>query len=76
MAHSGVLEELLAQGRDIIFVSNIDNTGACVDLRLAKAMANGRADYIMEVTKKTKADIKVLWLGNTFTRLFPFREAR
>ncbi|KAH7728188.1 UDP-glucose pyrophosphorylase 2 [Aphelenchoides avenae] len=58
LAHSGILEDLLSQGRDICFVSNIDNTGACTDLRIAKAMASGRADYIMEVTNKTEADKK------------------
>uniref|UniRef100_A0A914DKJ5 UTP--glucose-1-phosphate uridylyltransferase n=1 Tax=Acrobeloides nanus TaxID=290746 RepID=A0A914DKJ5_9BILA len=58
LAYSGILDELLEQGRDICFVSNIDNTGANVDLRIANAMCNGVADYIMEVTDKTPADVK------------------
>jgi UDP-N-acetylglucosamine pyrophosphorylase len=36
-----------------------DNTGACVDMGIAGAMAGGIADYIMEVTQKTVTDIKV-----------------
>jgi len=54
-----LLNQLLQQGRDICFISNIDNTGADVDLRIAGFMATSGADYAMEVTAKTQADIKV-----------------
>jgi UTP--glucose-1-phosphate uridylyltransferase len=27
MAHCGIIDELLAQGRDLAFFANIDNTG-------------------------------------------------
>ena len=30
---SGLLDKMLSQGRDIVFVSNIDNLGATVDER-------------------------------------------
>ncbi|KAI1724492.1 UTP--glucose-1-phosphate uridylyltransferase domain-containing protein [Ditylenchus destructor] len=58
LAQSGLLDQLLKEGREIAFFSNIDNTGACFDMRIAKAMCDGLADYIMEVTPKTEADIK------------------
>uniref|UniRef100_A0AAF5PKD3 UTP--glucose-1-phosphate uridylyltransferase n=3 Tax=Wuchereria bancrofti TaxID=6293 RepID=A0AAF5PKD3_WUCBA len=49
---------LLAQGRDICFISNIDNTGATIDLRIAKLMVESDLEYIMECTEKTKVDRK------------------
>lgn len=62
MQFTGVLDELLAQGRDICFISNIDNTGATIDLRIAKLMVESDLEYIMECTEKTKVDRKVHFL--------------
>uniref|UniRef100_A0A183CVY4 UTP--glucose-1-phosphate uridylyltransferase n=1 Tax=Gongylonema pulchrum TaxID=637853 RepID=A0A183CVY4_9BILA len=58
MDFTGVLDELIAQGRDICFISNIDNTGATIDLRIAKLMVDSDLDYVMECTDKTEADKK------------------
>lgn len=55
---SGLLQELLDSGKEWLFVSNIDNLGATVDLTILQHMAESRADFCMEVTDKTKADIK------------------
>uniref|UniRef100_A0A7I4YRQ7 UTP--glucose-1-phosphate uridylyltransferase n=1 Tax=Haemonchus contortus TaxID=6289 RepID=A0A7I4YRQ7_HAECO len=55
---TGVLDELLRQGRDIMFVSNIDNTGATLDLKIAQFACDEAAEYIMECTAKTENDIK------------------
>jgi len=61
--NSGLLDTLLAQGKEYIFVSNIDNLGATVDLsilhHLMSQPADRRCEFIMEVTDKTRADIKV-----------------
>lgn len=61
--NSGLLEQLIAQGREYIFVSNIDNLGATVDLHILHQLVsqpNGkRCEFIMEVTDKTRADVKV-----------------
>lgn len=54
----GLLDELIAQGRDIIFVSNIDNTAACVDVQIASVICREDVDYLMEITEKTQQDIK------------------
>lgn len=59
MAFCGLLDELIAKGRDICFISNIDNTGATTDLRIAKFMIDSKTEYAMECTQKTLADIKV-----------------
>uniref|UniRef100_A0A1I8BMT6 UTP--glucose-1-phosphate uridylyltransferase n=1 Tax=Meloidogyne hapla TaxID=6305 RepID=A0A1I8BMT6_MELHA len=56
MAHCGLLDRLLAEGRDIAFFANIDNTGAVFDERIAKVLADGVTDYILEVTPRTPAD--------------------
>uniref|UniRef100_A0A915PW90 UTP--glucose-1-phosphate uridylyltransferase n=1 Tax=Setaria digitata TaxID=48799 RepID=A0A915PW90_9BILA len=58
MHFTGVLDELLAQGRDICFISNIDNTGATIDLRIAKFMLEKDLEYVMECTEKTEVDRK------------------
>ncbi|XP_077461132.1 UTP--glucose-1-phosphate uridylyltransferase-like isoform X1 [Stigmatopora argus] len=66
--NSGLLERLLAEGKEYIFVSNIDNLGATVDLRILRRLvgqsADKRCEFVMEVTDKTRADVK----GGTLIR--------
>lgn len=61
--NSGILDKLIAEGKEYIFVSNIDNLGATVDLfilhHLMSQPAEKRCEFIMEVTDKTRADVKV-----------------
>ncbi|KAM7419890.1 hypothetical protein PAMA_016813 [Pampus argenteus] len=60
--NSGLLDKLIAEGKEYIFVSNIDNLGATVDLfilhHLMSQPADKRCEFIMEVTDKTRADVK------------------
>uniref|UniRef100_A0A4W6DUR3 UTP--glucose-1-phosphate uridylyltransferase n=1 Tax=Lates calcarifer TaxID=8187 RepID=A0A4W6DUR3_LATCA len=60
--NSGLLDQLIAQGKEYIFVSNIDNLGATVDLHILHHLVsqpNGkRCEFVMEVTDKTRADVK------------------
>ncbi|KAH9176328.1 UTP-glucose-1-phosphate uridylyltransferase [Lactarius sanguifluus] len=58
LLHSGVLDQLIAEGKEYLFVSNSDNLGAVVDQRILQHMIDSEAEFIMEVTDKTKADIK------------------
>ncbi|KAK7687469.1 UTP-glucose-1-phosphate uridylyltransferase [Cerrena zonata] len=58
LVQSGELDSLLAQGRDILFVSNGDNLGATVDTKILDHMIETGAEYIMELTDKTRADVK------------------
>nr|AIE13826.1 UDP-glucose pyrophosphorylase [Eucheuma denticulatum] len=55
---SGLVDTLLAQGKEYIFVSNVDNLGATVDLNILKNIVQRNVEYCMELTDKTRADIK------------------
>lgn len=58
LEQSGLLDDLLANDKDILFVSNIDNLGATVDTAILEYMIRHDIEFIMEVTDKTKNDIK------------------
>ena len=58
LRNSGLLDELIAEGKEYLFVSNIDNLGATVDTTILQHMVKTGAEFLMEVTDKTKADIK------------------
>lgn len=59
---SGLMSKLLAQGKELMFVSNIDNLGATVDLHILQHLlappCGERCEFVMEVTNKTRADVK------------------
>ncbi|CAL1275398.1 unnamed protein product [Larinioides sclopetarius] len=60
--NSGLLEMFIANGREYCFISNIDNLGATVDLKILNLLLNpGKSqshEFVMEVTDKTKGDVK------------------
>ncbi|XP_052766080.1 UTP--glucose-1-phosphate uridylyltransferase-like isoform X2 [Mya arenaria] len=58
--NSGLLEEFIKQGKKYMFISNIDNLGATVDLNILNGLINSekKLEFLMEVTDKTRADIK------------------
>lgn len=51
------------QGKEYVFISNIDNLGATVDLNILNFLLggdnSGHCEFLMEVTDKTRADVKV-----------------
>ena len=76
---SGVLDRLIEDGKEYLFVSNADNLGAVsvyahisvdatlilyvavirsVDQRILQYMVESDSEFVMEVTDKTKLDIK------------------
>jgi len=57
-AKSGLLDKYLAEGKEWLFVSNIDNLASTVDWKILKHAVEADVDFIMEVTDKTRADIK------------------
>lgn len=56
--NSGTLDQLLSQGKKYMFVANADNLGATVDLKILNYMDESDVPFIMEVTPKTRADVK------------------
>ncbi|XP_050431133.1 UTP--glucose-1-phosphate uridylyltransferase-like [Adelges cooleyi] len=59
--NSGLLQKFINSGRDYCFISNIDNLGATVDLNILNMLLSQDAnspEFVMEVTNKTKADVK------------------
>ncbi|KAK2707496.1 UTP--glucose-1-phosphate uridylyltransferase-like isoform X2 [Artemia franciscana] len=61
-ANSGLLDNLLNEGYEYCFISNIDNLGATVDLNILNMLMNPQngspVEFLMEVTDKTRADVK------------------
>jgi len=55
---SGTLDRLLGQGKQYMFVSNSDNLGAVLDLKLLTHFADSGAPFMMEVARRTDADKK------------------
>jgi len=57
-AKSGLLNEFVSCGKKFCFISNTDNLGATVDLNILKMCLNSQEEFVMEVTEKTRADVK------------------
>jgi UTP--glucose-1-phosphate uridylyltransferase len=58
LVHSGTLDKLIEEGKEYLFIANVDNLGATVDTTILQHMVETESEFIMEVTDKTKADIK------------------
>jgi len=56
--NSGLLEEFVKAGKKYCFISNIDNLGATVDLNILNMVISNNREFVMEVTDKTRADVK------------------
>jgi len=55
---SGLLGRLLARGIKFMFVSNSDNLGATVDLKLLRYFSDHDLSFLMEVAERTAMDRK------------------
>jgi UDP-N-acetylglucosamine pyrophosphorylase len=60
---SGTLDKLLAAGMKYMFVSNSDNLGATMDLKILSHFVSSGAPFMMEVAARTDADKKGGHLG-------------
>ena len=63
------MDKFRKEGKEVIFISNIDNLGATVDLKILNLLlnpnnGNAPSEFVMEVTDKTRADVK----GGTLIR--------
>lgn len=64
--NSGLLDKFIKEGKEFCFVANIDNMGATVDLNILNFLLTDESggkveqpEFVMEVTDKTRADVKV-----------------
>lgn len=69
LKRSGLLDKFKKEGKEVVFISNIDNLGATVDIRILNQLLDSKdspapSDFVMEVTDKTRADVK----GGTLIR--------
>jgi UTP--glucose-1-phosphate uridylyltransferase len=58
LGNGNLLQRLLDDGVQYLFVSNADNLGATVDLRLLRHFANEDLPFLMEVAQRTESDRK------------------
>jgi len=63
LKRSGLLQKFIEMGKEFIFISNIDNLGATVDLGILNFLlhpseGSGPCEFVMEVTDKTRSDVK------------------
>ena len=58
LKNRGLIDRLLSEGKEILFVSNADNLGAVFDAKIAHYMLQNDVPFVMEMTQKTPADIK------------------
>ena len=55
---TGLLDDMLGAGYDVLFVSNADNLGAVLDERILGSFVRCGCPFLMEVTQRTPADSK------------------
>ena len=58
LRQSEVFKQLESRGIKYLFISNSDNLGATIDLKILQSMYDSQKDFIMEVVPKTLADVK------------------
>jgi UTP--glucose-1-phosphate uridylyltransferase len=58
LGNGGLLQKLLDEGVLYLFVSNADNLGATVDLRMLRHFAESGLSFLMEVAPRTESDRK------------------
>ena len=66
---SGLLQKLESRGRKYVFVSNIDNMAGTADVNILNKMYRENKEYALEVTNKTRSDVKgttLVWYDNNY----------
>ena len=58
LSRSGILNKLLDQGKEYLFISNVDNLGATTDFEIMYYLINNDIEFAMEVTQRTRADVQ------------------
>lgn len=55
---TGVLEKLLSEGIEYLFLSNVDNLGATINFEILGHLIEQNYPFLIEVAPKTKMDVK------------------
>ena len=55
---SGLLQELISKGYEYLFISNVDNLGAILNLYIFEKFLSLNSDFLMEVALRTENDKK------------------
>ncbi len=71
---SGLLQTLLDRGIEYAFISNCDNLGAILDLRILEWFAREQVPFLMEVAERTESDQKGGHLARLRNGKFTLRE--
>lgn len=71
---SGIMDQLLENGIEYIFVSNVDNLGAVLDMKILGYFVDADLSFMMEVTDRTLADSKGGHLAKLTNGRFVLRE--
>ncbi len=58
LQNQGLLDEMLNKGIKVLFVSNVDNLGAEVDLKILNEVISKKIPFVLEMTPKTPLDVK------------------
>ncbi len=58
ISRSGLLDNLLNEGKRWAFISNLDNLAACLDPWIIGLLDRDGSDFLLEVTDRTRADRK------------------
>lgn len=58
ISEMGLLDKLLEEGREVMFVANADNLGAVIDPRILHHILENDIPFLIEMTPKTLADVK------------------
>mmetsp|Transcript_15700 Transcript_15700/g.25843 ORF Transcript_15700/g.25843 Transcript_15700/m.25843 type:complete len:603 (+) Transcript_15700:101-1909(+) len=59
LCKSDLFDQLRKAGKQYVFISNIDNLGATVDLNIARHLdKNPDCEFLLEVTDRTRSDVK------------------
>jgi UTP--glucose-1-phosphate uridylyltransferase len=58
LSGTGLLDKLIEEGIEYLFISNSDNLGATPDIKILTWMAEQKLPFVMEVCKRTEMDKK------------------
>eukprot|EP01132_Coremiostelium_polycephalum_P008401 gene8401-10317_t len=56
LQRSGLLEELLSQGKEYLFISNVENLGAVIDIQVLNHIHLQKVEFGLEVTNRINTD--------------------